>query len=231
MALGGPLALPALLVAGSAVLAAEGTVIPVPERGWKQCSQKPGEGCIKTQCCNIPGYKCYQKDKHWAACIKENACKKGWHYDPPDYKKAWWTCDELTGGCSPLYGQCNLPSKSYDGPPCCEWGCVCKNVSKTYSQCTGTSVSNNSTNKCNAKSVDTLEEKAEAQDHLQVAEKPPTSPWALAFGGSALLGVSVVAGVLVKRARSRGLLRALGRPFSAEDCDEQARSPHLEEAE
>jgi len=221
------LLLPLLLLAGWPAAAKP---IPVSQRSAARCTSKKGENCNETMCCNIPGHKCFQKNKGWAVCLK--TCKPGPHWNEPPYKGDPWSCVELTGGCSPMYGQCGT-TEGYAGPPCCEWGCMCNRTDPEggYWQCIGT----------NHSSAFVCQRPAsEVQEKAALARGPPPAAAAAALGPRAIVLAGLVSAMgasaaLAQRARSRGLLRWLHLPLAraAEEDAERgpARAPQLSQAE
>jgi len=71
------------------------------------CSQAH-ENCLQSMCCENEGYKCYQKNEHYANCAF--SCQPGIHDNDPLEHQTPWSCIDITkpdeGGCADFHQKC-----------------------------------------------------------------------------------------------------------------------------
>uniref|UniRef100_A0A7S1Q0K7 Uncharacterized protein n=1 Tax=Alexandrium catenella TaxID=2925 RepID=A0A7S1Q0K7_ALECA len=171
----------------SVVLALAAGVVAKAEKLAADCSQNTTENCIHSRCCNVPGTKCFRKNKKWAAC--RETCEPGPHYNEFPYSDEPWDCVELTEGCNGMHKPCGV-RKNYLGSPCCQWGCRC-NETTWGAACVATKASGQYT--CNKHNEETYSSEAGENFDVRKIATLPRAPSTQGLRTAGLVGLAVVA--------------------------------------
>jgi len=82
----------------------------------------PHQDCRSSKCCSSPGFTCYEKNTHWAAC--RSSCTPG--VDPHDHPhhRTPWSCNLLEdfAGGMPITPPLDLPTEAPRGSPVAQHG-------------------------------------------------------------------------------------------------------------
>merc|ERR1719229_1167455 len=70
-------------------------VVPDTASHTKDCSLHGGaHDCSDTKCCKDPHRVCFEKNEHYATCLK--GCVEGVHHHDPEEHKTPWSCKPLS---------------------------------------------------------------------------------------------------------------------------------------